>query len=57
MVLQVMLGVDGEVVLEHEYGVLCLFECLGVLGALDDDVSDAVPHLGTCGGGVGDQSG
>lgn len=48
VVLQIVLGVDREVLLEHEDWVLGLLERLCPLGPLDDDVSDAVAHLGCC---------
>ena len=51
MVVEVVLGVDGDVVLEHEDGVLAALVVLSATGALDDDVSHAVAECG-CGAGV-----
>ena len=42
LVVEIIFGVDGEVVLEHVHGILGFLVVLGAAGAFDDDVGDAV---------------
>lgn len=47
LVVEVVLGVDGDVVLEHEDGIFAPLVILGAAGSLDDDVGDAIAERGS----------
>ena len=51
LVVEVVFGVDGDVVFEHEDGVFGAFVVFGAAAAFDDDIGDAVAERG-CGAEV-----